>query len=72
MRSGLASLPHIEMTWGSYGYHNGPGNLVQKVNVLPPCTLSNDCLASPATQPVSGLPSGTSAPNTLRCSMPGS
>ena len=31
----------------------------------PPCTLSNDCLASPAIQTVSGLPSGTSAPNTV-------
>src|SRR5208282_6751801 len=27
MRSGLASLPHIELTWGSYGFQYGPGNL---------------------------------------------
>ena len=65
VRSGLAGLPHIEMTWGSYGYQYGPGNLVQKASVLPPCTLSNDCLANPAMQTVSGLPSGTSAPNTV-------
>ncbi len=65
VRSGLASLPHIELTWGSYGFQYGPGNLVQKASVLPPCTLSNDCLANPAIQTVSGLPGGTSAPNTL-------
>jgi putative ABC transport system permease protein len=65
MRSGLASLPHMELTWGSYGFQYGPGNLVQKASVLPPCTLSNDCLANPAMQTVSGLPSGTSAPNTV-------
>ena len=65
MRSGLAGLPHIEMTWGSYGFQYGPGNLVQKASVLPPCTLSNDCLANPAMQTISNLPSGTSAPNTL-------
>ncbi|MGH3400561.1 MAG: hypothetical protein ACRDPO_38360, partial [Streptosporangiaceae bacterium] len=29
------------------------------------CTLSNDCLARPAIQTISGLPSGTDAPNTL-------
>ena len=33
--------------------------------MLPPCTLSNDCLANPAMQTVSGLPGGTSAPNTV-------
>ena len=65
VRSGLAGLPHIEMTWGNYGYQNGPGNLVQKASVLPPCTLSNDCLANPAMQTISGLPGGTSAPNTV-------
>ncbi len=65
VRSSLAGLPHIEMTWGSYGYQYGPGGLVQKARVLPPCTLSNDCLADPAMQTVSGLPSGTSAPNTV-------
>ena len=65
MRSGLASLPHMELTWGNYGFQYGPGNLVQKASVLPPCTLSNDCLANPAMQTVSSLPSGTSAPNTV-------
>ena len=65
MRSGLAGLPHMELTWGSYGVQSGPGNLVQKASVLPPCTLSSDCLANPAVQTVSNLPSGTSAPNTV-------
>ena len=65
MRPGLASLPHIELTWGSYGFQYGPGNLVQKASVLPPCTLSNDCLANPVVQTISGLPSGISAPNTV-------
>ncbi len=65
MQPGLAGLPHLEMTWGSYGFQYGPGNLVQKASVLPPCTLSNDCVANPAIQTVSGLPSGTSAPNAV-------
>ena len=65
VRSGLASQPHIELTWGNYGFRFGPGNLVQKARVLPPCTLGNDCLTNPAMQTVSNLPSGTSAPNTV-------
>src|SRR6202023_1295131 len=35
MRSGLASLPHTELTWGNYGVQQGPSGLVQKANVLP-------------------------------------
>ena len=31
----------------------------------PPCTLSNDCLASPVMQTASSLPGGTCAPNTV-------
>ena len=65
MRPGLAALPHMEMTWGSYGFQYGPGGLVQKARVLPSCTLSNDCVANPAIQTVSSLPGGTSAPNTV-------
>jgi len=67
MRPGLAGLPHLEMLWDT-GYVcdacNGsppePGS-----DGGPPCTLSHYCLASPAIQTVSSLPSGTSAPNTL-------
>ena len=55
MRPGLAGVPHLEMTW----------NTTQSPGQGPPCTLSNDCLASPAIQTASGLPSGTSAPNTV-------
>jgi putative ABC transport system permease protein len=65
MRPGLAGLPHMELTWGNYGLQTGPGGLVQKANVLPACTLNNDCLANPTIQTISSLPSGTSAPNTV-------
>ena len=64
MRPGLAGLPHMEMTWGGSGTsaaRRTPGT----VATAPPCTLSNDCLASPVIQTVSSLPGGTSAPNTV-------
>jgi putative ABC transport system permease protein len=64
MRPGLAGLPHMEMTWQSPGYH-GPGGNEPGSSGGPPCTLSNGCLANPAIQTISGLPSGTSAPNTV-------
>ena len=65
MRPGMASLPHMELTWGNYGLQQGPGGLVYKERELPKCTLSSGCLASPRMQTVSGLPSGTSAPKTV-------
>ena len=65
MRPGMASLPHMELTWGNYGLQEGPGGLVHKDQARPSCTLSGGCLASPAMQTASSLPSGTSAPNTL-------
>ena len=65
MRPGLAGLPHTELTWGNYGLQSTPGGFTEKDSVLPPCTLSSDCLANPAMQTVSGLPGGTSAPNTV-------
>ena len=65
MRPGLTSLPHTELTWGNYGLHSTPGGFTQKDSVLPPCRLSSDCVANPAMQTVSGLPGGTSAPNTV-------
>ena len=49
MRPGLAGLPHMSMSWGSN----------------PDCTPSNGCLVSPVIQTIGGLPSGTSAPNTV-------
>jgi len=67
MRPGLAGLPHLEMLGWNNGYISdsatpppdpgSPGG--------PPCTLRNLCLASPAIQTISSLPSGTSAPNTV-------
>jgi putative ABC transport system permease protein len=65
MRPGMASLPHMVLAWGNYGVQQGPGGLVHKDRVLPSCTLSSGCLASPMMQTVSSLPSGTSAPNTV-------
>ncbi len=65
MRPGMASLPHMELAWGNYGLQQRPGGLVQKDSVLPSCTLSSGCLASPRMQTVSSLPGGTSAPNTV-------
>jgi putative ABC transport system permease protein len=65
MRPGMANLPDMEMTWGGYGVQQGPGGFTHKDNVLPSCTLSDDCLANPTMLTVSSLPSGTSAPNTV-------
>jgi len=64
MRPGLAGLPHMEMIWSPPGYQY-PGEGVPGSRGSPPCTLTNDCLASPAIQTVSNLPAGTSAPNTV-------
>jgi len=66
MRPGLAGLPHMEMFWNmgmvsdASSPRPDPGSAGG-----PPCTLSHHCLASPAIQTVSSLPSGTSAPNTV-------
>ncbi len=64
MRPGLAGLPHMEMIWSNSDYQV-PGGDVPGGGGGPPCTLSNGCLASPAVQTISGLPGGTSAPNTV-------
>jgi len=70
MRPGLAGAPRLEMIFTpprscndndpTCGDGPQPG-----ADGGPPCTLSNYCLASPAIQTVSSLPSGTSAPNTV-------
>jgi putative ABC transport system permease protein len=67
MRPGLAGQSHLEMLWdtgfvsdASNGPPPDPGSAGG-----PPCTLSSHCLASPAIQTLSSLPSGTSAPNTV-------
>ena len=59
-RPGLAGLPHMEMIWQS----SGNGGESDSNNNGPSCTPGS-CLASPAIQTVSSLPSGTDAPNTL-------
>ena len=66
MRPGLAGLPHMEMLWDA-GMVSDASSLPSDPGSAggPPCTLSNHCLASPAIQTVSSLPSGTSAPNTV-------
>ena len=66
MRPGLAGLPHMEMLWDA-GMVSDASSLPPDPGSAggPPCTLSNHCVASPAIQTVSSLPSGTSAPNTV-------
>jgi putative ABC transport system permease protein len=66
MRPGLAGQPRMEMIWGSGCSGSCNGNRPQPGDDGgPPCTLSHDCLARPAIQTASGLPGGTSAPNTV-------
>jgi len=68
MRPGLAGQPHMDMSWANTSCHGtcqGAGPALPGSSGGPPCTLSNDCLANPAIQTVSSLPSGTSAPNTV-------
>ncbi len=65
MRPGMASMPHMELTWGNFGLAQLPGGFTRKDSTLPDCTLSGGCLANPSMQTVSSLPSGTSAPNTV-------
>jgi putative ABC transport system permease protein len=58
----------MDMTWANTSCHGtcqGAGPALPGSSGGPPCTLSNDCLANPAIQTVSSLPSGTSAPNTV-------
>jgi putative ABC transport system permease protein len=59
-RPGLAGLSNMEMIWQSSGNGGEPDG----DNNGPSCAPGN-CLASPAIQTVSSLPSGTSAPSTL-------
>ena len=56
-RPGLAGLSHMEMIWQS----SGNGGESDSNNNGPSCTPGS-CLASPAIQTVSSLPSGTDAP----------
>jgi len=61
MRPGLSGLSRMQLVYGSYfGATGGPPGRPGTF----PCPKS-DCLAGPVIQEVSGLPSGTSAPNTV-------
>jgi putative ABC transport system permease protein len=66
MRPGLAGVPRLEMTWdiGSVSDSSVPPPEPGFAGG-PPCTPSSHCLASPVIATVGGLPSGTSAPNTV-------
>ncbi len=65
-RPGLAGLPHMQMIWPSSGNGSETDGSSEPAGIGgPSCTLSNDCLASPAMQTVSSLPGGTDAPNTV-------
>jgi putative ABC transport system permease protein len=67
MRPGLAGLPHLEVIDWDNGYISDAATPPPDPGSAggPPCTLSNRCLASPAIQTISSLPSGTAAPNTV-------
>jgi putative ABC transport system permease protein len=70
MRPGLAGVPRLEMIFTptrtcSDSVPNCGNGPQPGADGGPPCTLGNYCLASPAIQTVSSLPSGTSAPNTV-------
>ena len=64
-RPGLAGLSHLEMTWQGSGNGSEPDGSERGSKGGASCTPRNNCLASPAIQTISTLPSGTSAPNTL-------
>ena len=73
MRPGLTGISHMQLTHGNGGNGSatlGNGNGPHGGGNAPPGGNSfacpkNDCLANPVIQEVSGLPSGTSAPNTV-------
>ncbi len=58
MRPGFSSLTSMQLVYGDY-FGRGP------TGGHPFACPASDCLANPAIQEVSGLPSGTSAPNTV-------
>jgi putative ABC transport system permease protein len=54
----------MEMLWSASGSESD-GSIQPGLPGGPSCTLSNDCLASPAMQTISSLPGGTDAPSTV-------
>ncbi len=63
MRPGLAGTSGMQIVYGRY-YTSDTGPQVRNGHETFPCPRS-DCLAGPKIQEASGLPSGTSAPNTV-------
>ncbi len=60
MRPGLASISTMQLVYGNHFGSTPPGSRRNSY----PCPKSQ-CLANPVIEQVSGLPSGTSAPNTV-------
>jgi putative ABC transport system permease protein len=58
-RPGLSGVSGIQLGYGDNGYGGGPSSAMST------CTAATDCLANPVIQEVSGLPTGTSASNTV-------
>ena len=61
MRPGFAGISQMQLVYGNY-YRNGPPPAAGGHTFACP---ASDCLANPVIQEVGGLPSGTSAPNTV-------
>jgi putative ABC transport system permease protein len=62
MRPGLSSLSKMQLIYGHY-FGSSPSSFPGSSQAFP-CP-KKDCLANPVIQEVSGLPAGTSAPNTV-------
>ncbi len=62
MRPGFAGITRMQLVYGSYFAGSGPPSAAAGHTFACP---ASDCLANPVIQEVTGLPSGTSAPNTV-------
>jgi putative ABC transport system permease protein len=62
MRPGFSGITGMQIVYGKYYRGNGPPAAAAGHTFACP---ASDCLANPVIQEVSGLPSGTSAPNTV-------
>ncbi len=64
MRPGLSGISRMQLVYGRLGIGRGPQSTTNGQGAAYPCPNSA-CVANPVIQEVSGLPSGTSAPNTV-------
>jgi putative ABC transport system permease protein len=64
-RPGLAGLSNMQLVWQAGNGSESDASSGPPAIAGSSCTLSNDCVANPTIQTVSGLPSGSDAPNTL-------